>query len=162
MVRSGSDSVLGRGIRVTIEEFIEARIAEDERIARAAAGAAWVAEADIPRSILVSSVAKAENKQMFGRLGYVGSAEHEEYRQHIVRHDPARVLRQCAALRRIVDAEVENLAAFDGEFGCGHSATNIRIGRCREGSGVLEESGVLRALAAIWSDHVDYQQDWAK
>jgi len=115
---------------MTIEEFIEARLAEDEQIARAAAGAPWVAEADIPRSILVSSVAKAENKQMFGRLGYVGSAEHEEYRQHIVRHDPARVLRQCAALRLVL--------------------------------GFWRGLTRLRTIAAIWSDHPDYQQDWAK
>ncbi len=127
---------------MTIEEFIEARLAEDEQIARAAAGAPWVAEADIPRSILVSSVAKAENKQVFGRLGYVGSAEHEEYRQHIVRHDPARVLRQCAALRELLES------ANDVDALYGHQAEDVA-------------DNMRRTIAGMWSNHLEYQQDWA-
>jgi hypothetical protein len=52
--------------------------------------------------------------------------------------DPARVLAQCAAVRKIV----EDTIALDGEYaGIGLSAA-------------------VRALAPIWSDHPDWREEW--
>jgi hypothetical protein len=52
--------------------------------------------------------------------------------------DPARVRAQCAAMRKIVEESV----ALDGEYaGIGLSAA-------------------VRALASIWSDHLDWREEW--
>jgi hypothetical protein len=51
---------------------------------------------------------------------------------------PARVLAQCAGMRKIVEESV----ALDGEYaGIGLSAA-------------------VRALASIWSDHLDWREEW--
>lgn len=124
---------------MSIEEFIEARITEREKAAKAAKPD-W-------------SVAVERNPEIYGTLG-------EDIANHVMWHDPAEALQLWAALRRVVDAEIVNLEFRDYELGDGCTHTDIRAGRCRE-RGDIERSAVLRALAAIWSDHPDYQQDWA-
>ena len=61
---------------------------------------------------------------------------------HIVRHDPARVMRQCKSFRRIVDMWTDADA--------------------RDSEGIVEDAlrPVLDALAAIWADHPDYREEW--
>ncbi|MGW3545882.1 DUF6221 family protein [Nocardia niigatensis] len=101
-----------------IEEFIEARVAEDERIARESGGGEWDYDAQWDR---------------------VNTAEDSLYTlyhaEHIARHDPARVLRQCAMMRIALGWYLD-----DDEH-------------------VMRAT--IRAIAAIWSDHPDYQQEWA-
>ncbi|RJO74152.1 hypothetical protein D5S18_18540 [Nocardia panacis] len=65
---------------------------------------------------------------------------------HIARHDPARVLRHAAAARRILSryAEAEREALLS-ERDSGY-ATGMY--------------GALEYLAATWSDHADYQNEW--
>lgn len=77
-----------------------------------------------------------------GAWGYDASAvEAEQHdRNHIARHDPARVLREVGAKRRIVD----DLA---GALDWGHMAPVIKC--------------VLRSLAAVYAAHPDYRQEWA-
>ena len=59
-------------------------------------------------------------------------ADDDHLAAHIARHDPARVLREVAAKRAILDA----VGYDDREDVAGH-------------------------LAAVWSDHPDYRQEWA-
>ena len=66
---------------------------------------------------------------------HVGIIHEPVQMAHIVRHDPWRVLAECKALRAIV----------------GDPDTR---------GGVMYEYTLL-ALAGIWSDHPDYQQEWA-
>lgn len=59
---------------------------------------------------------------------------------HIVRHDPARVLREVAAKRRIID-ECENTINYqDHGWSLAHP--------------------VLRLIALSYADHADYREDW--
>lgn len=53
---------------------------------------------------------------------------------HIARHDPARVLREVAAKRAIVE----------------------RYAKAPDWAGGED----VRLLAAVWSDHPDYRQEW--
>lgn len=138
----------------TIIEFITARLDEDEAIAREAGSAPWTA--DVPQAIHVSAQAVAANKHAF-RLGHIASVEHEECSHHIARHDPARVLRQVAALRQVVEAEIVNRIAFDGELCC-CDADEVRAGKCEDWT--PDRSTLLRALASAWTDHPDYQAEW--
>lgn len=130
---------------MTIEEFIEARIAEDEQAANAAAGAPW--DTPIPPWIHVSAKAIADDKLRFGHLGYVGTIERDADREHIARHDPARVLRQCAALRDAIESMRD----------CTVRRTSID-----EWDRLSPKERALKYIAAIWSDHRDYQEDWAE
>ena len=69
---------------------------------------------------------------------------------HIARHDPARVLREVEAKRRVLDAYVE-VAEMDTpdpepEFAYGRA---VGLGE------------VIRLLALPYNDHPDYRQEWA-
>jgi hypothetical protein len=75
----------------------------------------------------------------------------DEAREKVAEHDGfERVLRQCAAIRRIVEEYREAAASPDiahGEaFDTGYA----------EGLGVA-----VTALAATWSHHPDYREEWA-
>lgn len=72
-------------------------------------------------------------------------------RTHIARHDPARVLAECEAKRRIVGFAEETLAteghgfpADDSGYEEAHSMANA----------------TLRALALPYADRPDYQETW--
>lgn len=81
---------------MTLAEFLLARIAEDEAVALAASDSPWRTEG----SKYVSGA------YIISRGG--GSVSHATEvttpdAEHIVRHDPARVLAECEAKRRIVE-----------------------------------------------------------
>lgn len=109
-----------------IEEFLNARIDEDEAAAGAAAGSSWV-------TVIIDRSTS----------------------EHIVLHDPARVLREVAAKRAIIEAADE---ATSNDM----SVDNDR----RVGSRNMAEEPyvgdlILRALAGVYSDHPDYRTEWA-
>lgn len=60
---------------------------------------------------------------------------------HIARHDPARVLREVAAKRAMV-AECVRTCEYEDY---GHALAGA----------------VIKVMAAAWSDHPDYRQEWA-
>jgi hypothetical protein len=73
---------------------------------------------------------------------------------HIARHDPARVLAEVEAKRRILDEIVPRMNEIDdhihGEWGVGPIDPST-----------YESLGLLRLLAAPYADHRDYQPEWA-
>jgi len=108
---------------VTLTEFLTARIAEDEAEARAAARAA----------------------------GYHWSPDPKPFRdgapsidRHQARHDPARVLAECDAKRRIVDGYWEPTL---NDLDASDENTPVPL-------------WTLKALALPYADHPDYQQEW--
>jgi len=109
---------------MTLTEFLEARIAEDEEVARGAVdeqqGGHWHEPGD--------------DMPMFG----FSVALPLTFAEHAARHDPARVLAECEAKRRIV-ASVERALRL-GTNGLGPS--------------------VLRLLALPHADHADYDESW--
>lgn len=154
---------------MTIEEFIEARIAEDEAIARGAInpnrpGTNWRWETTHDGT----PVPDGEESQPLDDGHHLSLRTLEEFPlswdptstlpavivgadggfpgglRHIARHDPARVLRQCAALRRIVnDARDIGFQAGDPTAGDAYALP------------------FLIAIAAIWSDHPHFRPEWA-
>lgn len=96
---------------LSITEFLLARIAEDEQVARAAQS---------PRGATIFTDPRRGGKQSM--------------LDHIARHDPARVLAECQAKRRIVAPWV--------------------------GTVTENEARVLLALAAVYADHPDYSEEW--
>lgn len=120
---------------MTITEFLEARIAEDEAQAQSAKD--WVANGPEPRY------------PWFGSHGEVTGKRFGIALPHIATMSPSRVLAECAAKRAII-----NLA----------DATLRENADRRDASALgaeLMHDEVLCALAAVYATHPDYQQEWA-
>lgn len=153
---------------LTLTEFLLARIAEDEEAARACAEAfpspwevadrGWrvriYAAANVPdvgdhaepgdeRAPCVIEVEPERHHDLLNQGGWLSDRV-----EHIARHDPARVLAECEAKRRIVERcsaprpgdEWDGLD-WDGDLRA------------------VAES-VLVALAAVYADHPDYRDEW--
>lgn len=135
----------GQNGAMDLASFLRARLDEDEQAARECGGVPWVAP--IPQSIHVDPRVIADNKLAFGHLGHVATVVHDHDRQHIVRHDPARVLAEVGAKRRIVKA-FESNNNYELYGGCGDD--------CEWGA--LDYA--LKALALPYADHADYREEW--
>jgi hypothetical protein len=153
---------------MTLIEFLLARIAEDEAIAKAAVGKAafqrqtghWKFDhvqdkyGVIP---LVFALADAGGKTQVARLDEAWDSE--ERGTYIARFDPARALAECDAKRRLINI---------------HATTNYHGGpdacdMCTEWDDYpyKVQEGIdkfpcdtLRALALPYADHPDYRQEW--
>jgi hypothetical protein len=137
-----------------LTDFLLARISDEEKSATAAGGpmawpAPWTAE-DEGVDGFISYRVLCDN-------GTGDVAEHldSEIAAFIVAHDPARVLAECAAKRKLIDFAEDATGLdlqIDGEFGVGTRDT-----KAEPYLGDL----MLRLLAAPFSDHVDYDGSWA-
>lgn len=116
-----------------LTDFLLARIAEDE------------------------AVASELDPEMFGFDPARGPLSPEE--EHINRHDPARVLAECEAKRRMIDLAFQCGAMVDGEWGDCHGAEEIRAGKCRD-HGATEAMEHLRILSTVYADRPDYREEW--
>ncbi len=80
---------------------------------------------------------------------------------HIARHDPARVLREVAAKRRIMELHQEGLSN-DFPMGVEPAEGDILCMTCDDRA--LKQyypCPTLRLLALPYADHADYRADWA-
>ncbi|MFA1548380.1 DUF6221 family protein [Actinomadura chokoriensis] len=118
-------------------EFLRARLARDEQIARDCASAPWRATAAGTINIDTDGPA------------HVAKAENDAHAEHIARHDPARTLAEAAALRQIVDDYEKHAWILDQ----GHRTPEL------EAAQNVRES-VLRLLALPYAAHPAYQEEW--
>lgn len=133
--------VIKLGMKIT--DFLLKRIAEDEAVARAA----------IDPFVLIENNARQDWEEPDDGVWvaegggpcvngesitiYDGGGHHRAHAQHIARWDPKRALAECVAKRAIVDLHDDDSGAW-----------------------VVESQILLASLAAIYSDHPDYQQEW--
>lgn len=78
--------------------------------------------------------------------------------EHVARHDPARVLREVAAKRAILDYDVEPPNGF--------RTGNTQVRGAEGGTGRAPRVltvivSIVLDLAVVWSDHPDYDPAWA-
>ena len=130
---------------VTITEFLLARIAEDEAVARAASPAPW----------------------QFGAAGSFAAGTVYDITkanaEHMTRHDPARVLAECEAKRRIVEEHTPIPEAYPAR-----SYPDGVVPLCCEicsGHGEYPELGgwpcmTVKLLALPGADHPDSDPSW--
>lgn len=134
--------------------FLLARIAEDVATARDAAdrGSVWVdlrvrtsspCEGLDPCDHLLFPLTDLEwpITPAGGEFGDDGLRH--EHAAHVARHDPARVLADCEALRKVVEL---HWADFD---------------ECRECHADDYPCPTLLALALPWRDHPEFREEWA-
>ncbi|WUI01493.1 DUF6221 family protein [Spirillospora sp. NBC_00431] len=124
-------------------EFLRDRLARDERIAQACAGAPWKAT---PAGTINTDVSEDEGER---EPAFVATVENGAYAEHIARHDPSRTLREVAAARRIIDDyEKETWILTQG-----HGTPELEAARAARES-------VLRLLALPYAVHPAYQEEW--
>lgn len=145
---------------MTLTEFLLARIAEDEADARTAVGIApgddrtpsdwWVKEEHsmVYAGHWVPVVETAERSIPNGEGDGVITWRVPATLDHIARHDPARVLAECEAKRRIV----KEIEALRGQ----------RLAPPGSASLIMDYSldRALRHLALPYADHPDYDDAW--
>jgi hypothetical protein len=86
---------------------------------------------------------------------------------HIARHDPARVLREVAAKRKIVawHSSQHNVGGTVWDPAaqfcstCGDQCTHVGEARC-EACGYDDGCPTVLLLASVYDDHPDYEQAW--
>ena len=127
-------------------EWLRAQLDEDERIARAATPGPWVDQGgyvtDVGPRVQVTDYGTQDGEpEEDGPQGRADSA-------HIAEHDPARVLREIDAKRRLLAVHRPYVAEPDQAcLGC---AGGIEFERCP----------VVRLLALPYVDRPGYREDW--
>ncbi|MFF5404590.1 DUF6221 family protein [Streptomyces misionensis] len=142
-------------------EFLRARLDHDEQVAREATVGPW-RNAPTARRHLTASGRSEE--AVFaappdtGALIVATTGEASERRnlvnaEHIARHDPARVLAEVEAKRRIVRAlESAEVALRNTEPG--KEPYELMTGS------VNSLRAVVQMLASVYADHPDYRAEW--
>lgn len=131
--------------------FLDARLAEDEATARAAGGK-------------YESGLRWYEPDRDSHPGLVGDGNGQvvtydtdtirEHGTHIARHDPARVLRQVDAMRRVV-------VVYENAERALRSAEPDTPPHDLMTGATNTMRRTLRHLATIWQGHEEYRQEWA-
>lgn len=129
-----------------IVEFLYARLDEAEQVARAAVAGPWTSSVEGRDHVAGDDVIFTDGftDGGFGEIYIilqpgVRSGQATATQDHIALHDPSRVLIDVEFKREVIRYEQ----------------------KVRTPTGVAA-SGVLRALAEVYVDHPDYQQEWAR
>lgn len=164
--------------------FLNARLDEDEEMAREASGGTvigepgnwdtaptgdeWEAslsdEGDLELLVALRTELPRPPDVMSGYWGAVIAYVPDEHEpdvappiadlRHAARHDPARVLREVAAKRSAVEEYQAVLEDVDSRDG--REFDDAGYGRAM----VSSLRGVLKAMADVYSDHPEYQKEW--
>lgn len=120
--------------RVDLADFLLARIAEDEAVARAATQGPWVPE---------DQGWETASGKPFIRAPYHDLVISDEDRQHVTAWRPERVLAECVAKRVVISLcqTPDPHTAEEAGDGC-------------------TECAVLYTMAAVYRDHPDYSESW--
>lgn len=137
-----------------LREFLTARLADDERIALAVQQRApWV--------VVGSYGDEGVKEDGYGWVatGAYNAGMDADDAAHIARHDPARVLRDVAAKRRILEM-------WEDPADVAHLPDGVVDGRDPDErdeqiatASVIDV--IVRDLAAVYAEHPDYRQEWA-
>ena len=122
---------------LSIVDFLNARLTEDENAARLAFAEHNQAEAEWTE-IRSGAIQLGPNEDELITFDLGVS-------RHIVRHDPARVLREVTAKRALLTEHTPNRDICDA-----HDPITLETEPCN----------VILALAAIYSDHESYLDEW--
>lgn len=134
-----------RTVTPTLAEFLLARIAEQEAVARAVP----VGEINVPPAHWSVSGHPPDAGKVLMGTAVDFALPSPEVAAHVARHDPAHVLAQCEAHRRIIDA-------YRASTQLPEQGHHNLIGGAIQGT----YETVLRELAAAYDKHPDYDRSW--
>jgi len=126
-------------------QWLRAQLDEDLRIAEAATGHHWDVCDETTPYLIHDVDAYRVNRTLDSTVGRVAVAEAAEDRSHIAEHDPARVLREVDAKRRL-------LYQFE------HRGNSVRATAGLWDGGVWDD--MLRLLALPYADRPGYRPEW--
>jgi hypothetical protein len=129
-----------------IAEFLEARIGEDEQLAQAAIDDDCGQDGGF-EDAYESLTAGPEKAGPLAHVPRIGEAA----ARIIVWATPRRILAECAAKRAIIKQHEAYATA---------SPESVGIAWVGARSGQEATTDALQALAAVYADHPDYQQEW--
>jgi hypothetical protein len=145
---------------MTITEFLLARIAEDEAAARAATLGEWWYDPtkvnSVDRGEAVFAGQRGLHAVTIASTGPADDPASMADAAHIARHDPARVLAECEAKRRIVEREESGMRTQWRRRSDEHRRT---WGQWLEDKG-RGEMLTLRDLASVYADHPGFDPAW--
>jgi Family of unknown function (DUF6221) len=144
--------------------FLAARLDEDEAAARAAIGTPYPVPPGLGHGVWAAgdpSTGIQDKAAIYGdgMTIYDEGGHTTAQAAHIARHDPARVLLEVAAKRAILDLHYPGAAPHGAPEG-------MEICAGEESDGDTWEMATrwpcptVQALAAIYSGHPDYRQEW--
>lgn len=129
-------------------EFLRARLDEDEEAAR---NFDWIDTTKTPEP-------SPYQKSAGITPGPPQTWELEPSPEYITVYiDPARVLREVEAKRRMIETVLDYESSLDHERGCVHDPEEIAAGGCDRLPDRIEAFWVL---ALPYSDHPDYREEW--
>ena len=166
---------------MTLTEFLLARIAEDEAAARACVYPphdGYKPHPELSRWFYREGgeVEYVQTPEMLAhkypeRLYVTCDGEGltpavgEVHGEHIARHDPARVLAECEAKRRIIERGPSECGGYQSEHGLGThypaEGWSYCDGCSAAESADLDWQWIMRHLATVYADHEDYRAEWA-
>ncbi|MFF4848810.1 DUF6221 family protein [Streptomyces sp. NPDC001194] len=130
--------------------FIQERLDEDERSARAATPGPWVSDepwlADWVKSGILGHVADCS-------IGAGYRAQSIPDAAHIARYDPARALAEIDTKRRIVQL-------YTTARGWADRAEDIQVSGNNSQVASVAYLDVLRLLALPYADHPEFREEW--
>ena len=117
--------------------FLQARLTEDEANAKRAGGDRWIQDG--------GSIHRERHE-----TAQVVDWVYDEAWEHIARNDPAHVLADIAAKRRIIEWHSDNPHECEGPQGSEYVADDDS-----------DPCSTMKALASVYADHPDYRKEWA-
>ncbi len=139
---------------VTLTDFLLARIAGDEAVARAALSDGSEQKDDGRWSVSDSWGHDDCLIEGIGITIYDEGGHDAAQAAHIARWDPARVLAECEAKRRIV--EVHEPMLIDAPTFADQTFAVVTCSLCDD----AHPCRTLRHLAAVYADHPDWREEW--
>lgn len=128
---------------MTLVEFLRARLVEDEQAARATAYS-LASSIEDPWSVRQKDRRDEMSWAVYSQGKYLKASElYEADARHIARHDPARVLAEVDAKRRLIAEVWDEREGFPTERTPGNTADTV-----------------LRHLALPYAEHPDYDEAW--
>ncbi|WP_367134490.1 MULTISPECIES: DUF6221 family protein [Streptomyces] len=149
--------------------FLHARLNDDEQVARAAKPGPWIRHDHVAGVHADDATPDRPHGSAVADCRRVPDGHGVPNALHIVRHQPARVLADVAAKRRIVDDYAVLLSELDGlrmqmRVASAESRDDNFMQMYQQEGKLIEKSRhlapVIRSLALPYADHPDYQVEW--
>jgi hypothetical protein len=124
-----------------IVQFLRERYDEEAALAEVASPGPWHADPESDEVLACDGITVADGFALSGR-------QLRATTEHIARCNPARVLAEIEAKRRIVGLMASMLDAAEGDFEVDHYG------------GLSAAEDTLELLALPYADHPDYREEW--